>query len=124
MPDKKNSKGATKPSIKGDPDSFKDQSPLVLLSPKFDKAKSLQKALLSRKTTQEITDKKLSLQSLSNLLWSACGVNRKKGPFGIRGRTAATASNSQEIDLYVAMEEGVWLYDAYNHRLIPVVAGD
>jgi len=61
---------------------------------------------------------------LSNLLWAACGVNRKKGPFGIPGRTAATASNSQEIDLYVAMQEGIYLYDAFKHTLIPVVAGD
>jgi len=40
------------------------------------------------------------------------------------GRTAASASNSQEIDLYVAMEEGIYLYDAFHHRLVPVVAGD
>jgi SagB-type dehydrogenase family enzyme len=64
------------------------------------------------------------LQVLSNLLWAACGVNRKKGPFGIPGRTAASASNSQEIDLYVAMQEGIFLYDAFHHRLVPVVAGD
>ena len=82
------------------------------------------KALNHRKTIREISDKKMSLQMLSNLLWAACGVNRKKGPFGIPGRTAATASNSQEIDLYVALKEGIYSYDAFRHRLIPVVAGD
>lgn len=56
-----------------------------------------------------LSDKKLSLQTLSNLLWAACGVNRKKGPFGISGRTAASASNSQEIDLYAA---NVYLFAA------------
>ena len=61
---------------------------------------------------------------LSNLLWAAGGVNRKTGPFGIPGRTAATASNSQEIDIYVALEEGIFFYDAIHHKLMPVVAGD
>jgi SagB-type dehydrogenase family enzyme len=99
-------------------------SAIELLKPKFKEGKSLQKALKQRKTIREISDKKLSLQTLSNLLWTACGVNRKKGPFGIPGRTSASASNSQEIDLYVAMEEGTYLYDAFHHRLVPVIAGD
>ena len=73
---------------------------------------------------REISSRKLPPQTLSNLLWAAWGVNRDKGPFGQLGRTAASASNSQEIDLYVAMPEGVYLYDAIAHRLIPVVALD
>jgi hypothetical protein len=81
-------------------------------------------ALEERKTTREISATPLPLQLLSNLLWAACGVNRKTGPFGIPGRTAASASNSQEIDLYVAVKEGVYVYDALDHRLAPIVAGD
>jgi hypothetical protein len=61
---------------------------------------------------------------LSNLLWAACGVNRRTGPLGTPGITAASASNSQEIDLHVAMEGGVHRFDALRHRLLPVVAGD
>jgi SagB-type dehydrogenase family enzyme len=118
---KKESGGA---SISGDTDSFQNRQPIALLNPKLDNGKSVLKALQQRKTIREISDKQLSLQTLSNLLWAACGVNRKKGPFGIPGRTAATASNSQEIDLYVAMQEGIYFYDAFHHRLIPVVAGD
>ena len=90
----------------------------------LDYDKSLLKALQQRKTIREISDKKFSSQILSNLLWAAYGVNRKKGPFGIPGRTAASASNSQEIDVYVALPEGIYLYDAFHHRLLPVVAGD
>ena len=97
---------------------------IVLLKPDINKSTSLHKAFKLRKTTREISDKKLPLQVLSNLLWAACGVNRKKGPFGIPGRTAATASNSQEIDLYIAFQEGTYIYDAIKHRLLPVVAGD
>lgn len=111
-------------SKSGDSAPLQNQKPIELLKPKFDQGKSVLKALLERKTTRELSDKKLSLQVLSNLLWSACGVNRKIGPFGIPGRTAATASNSQEIDVYVTMQEGTYIYDAFHHKLIPVLAGD
>lgn len=104
--------------------SSKGLSPILLMKPETDKGKSVYKALQLRKTVREISDRRLSLQVLSNLLWSACGVNRKKGPFGIPGRTAATASNSQEIDLYVTLEEGIYLYDPIRHMLKPVVSGD
>ena len=110
--------------IPRDTDSFQNRQPIALLNPKPDNGKSVLKTLKQRKTIREISDKQLSLQTLSNLLWAACGVNRKKGPFGIPGRTAASASNSQEIDLYVAMQDGIYFYDAFHHRLIPVVAGD
>jgi len=97
---------------------------IELPKPKPGRDASVWKALQRRKTTREISNRKLSLQMLSNLLWAACGVNRKIGPFEIPGRTAASASNSQEIDLYVALEEGVHLYDAFHHRLDPILAGD
>ena len=124
MLNKKTKKESGAASIHGDTDSFQNLQPIALLKPKLDDGKSVLKALQQRKTIREIRDKKLSLQTLSNLLWAACGVNRKKGPFAIPGRTAATASNSQEIDLYVAMQEATYIYDAFHHRLIPVVAGD
>ena len=97
---------------------------IPLLKPESGGGKTIMKALKQRKTIREISDKDIPLQKLSNLLWAACGVNRKKGPFGIPGRTSATASNSQEIDLYVALKEGTYLYDAYAHSLIPVTDKD
>jgi hypothetical protein len=51
-------------------------------------------------------------------------VNRRKGPFGVPGCTAASASNSQEIELYVALQEGVYRYQPLIHRLTPVIAED
>lgn len=111
-------------SVSRFPASTRKLIPPRLLTPALDRGKPLSKALQERKTTREIGHKKLSPQVLSNLLWAACGVNRKKGPFGIPGRTAASASNSQEIDLYVVMEEGTYLYDALHHRLVPVTADD
>ena len=81
-------------------------------------------ALKARRTIREISGKEISVQVLSDLLWAAFGINRKKGPFGIPGRTAGSASNSQEIELYVAMEDGVYLYEAASHRLVLVLEGD
>jgi nitroreductase len=85
---------------------------------------SVFEALERRKTTREIGASELPLQELSNLLWAACGINRRIGPFGLPGRTAASASNSQEIDLYVALRSGVYLYDGANSQLLPIVAED
>jgi len=98
--------------------------PITLPSPSFTRGRSVFTALKDRKTIRSIGKKKLPMQILSNLLWAACGVNRKKGPFGVRGRTAASASNSQEIDLYVAMAEGVYRYEASSHKLISVLRED
>jgi nitroreductase len=103
---------------------LKSLKPIKLLKPEIDRGESVMKALKKRKTIREISDKKLPVQVLSNLIWAACGVNRNKGPFGIPGRTAATASNSQEIELYVSFQEGIYLYDTVKHSLIPVIAGD
>lgn len=97
---------------------------ITLPKPTHGRDKTVGAALQNRKTNRSISDKRLSLQMLSNLLWSACGVNRKKGPFGGPGITAASASNSQEIDLYAALQEGVYRYDAASHCLIPAVPED
>ena len=98
--------------------------PIALVKPQADGGKSVLASLLDRKTTRAIGDKQLPPQVLSDLLWAAFGVNREKGPGGGIGRTAASASNSQEIDVYVALPEGVYLYEAVPHRLTPVVEGD
>ena len=97
---------------------------IILPKPQRDGGKSVLAALQERRTLRAIREEKLPPQVLSNLLWAAWGVNRE-GAAGETGRrTAASASNSQEMDLYVALAEGVYLYDAAAHRLAPVVAGD
>ncbi len=85
---------------------------------------SVFESLWRRETTRGISPSPLPWQMTSNLLWAACGVNRSTGPLGIYGRTAASASNSQAVDLYVAFEDGVYLYDAIHNLLEPVVEGD
>ena len=72
----------------------------------------LMAALKARQTGRAYTERKLSDQVLSNLLWAACGVNRESGK-----RTAPSAHNWQEIDIYVVLEKGAYLFDAKDHAL-------
>ncbi|MCX6328635.1 MAG: nitroreductase family protein [Bacteroidia bacterium] len=98
--------------------------PIILPKPEKEGGKSLIASLQERKTDRNISSKALPLQVLSNLLWAAFGINREVLIINKPGRTAPSASNSQEIDLYVALPEGVYLYQAVPHRLTPVIAGD
>jgi hypothetical protein len=124
MIQKKGKRRSTVASMPGNPASSRNLPSITLPRPTLGRDTSVLRALKQRKTIRAISDKPLSAQALSNLLWAACGVNRTIGPFGIPGRTAASASNSQEIDLYVALQEGIYLFNAVHHRLDPVVAGD
>jgi len=85
---------------------------------------SVGRALQLRRTCREVIARPLSLQTLSNLLWSACGINRLEGPFDQPGRTAASASNSQEIDIYVLLHKAAYYYNPFAHSLLPVTEGD
>jgi hypothetical protein len=102
----------------------RDLAPVALPTPRFDGRKTLFTAIKNRKTVRDVRDEGLPPQVLSNLLWAACGVNRKRGPFGVPGRTAGSASNSQEIEVYVLLAKGTYLYDAWSHSLMPVAEGD
>lgn len=119
---------ATKKELKEYPDMTDPVTgeliPVVLPKPGQERGTPVLKALKNRKTIREISERRLPLQLLSDLLWAACGVNRRKGPFGLPGRTAASASNSQEIDLYAALKEGIYFYEPVRHRLDPVAKGD
>lgn len=84
----------------------------------------LKAALQRRQTEREIANRALPTQILSDLLWAACGVNRRRGPFGLCGRTAGSASNSQEIDIYVLLGDGAFRYQPLRHRLDAVTAED
>ena len=105
---------------------IRDLQPITLPEPVFDRCLTVFEALKIRRTSRAIGDRKIPLQILSDILWAAQGINRVKGqgPFGGPGRTAGSASNSQEICIYVAMEEGIYLYEPESHRLTAVASGD
>ena len=80
--------------------------------------KPLMEALNQRRSTRTFQEKELSLQQLSNLLWAANGFNRDDK------RTAPTANNRQELELYVTTQKALYFYDARNHLLREVKKGD
>jgi len=93
---------------------------IVLNPPDLKRGLPVMEALSLRASASEFTGTKLSLQDLSDLLWATNGINRKE----TGKRTAPSAMNSQDIDVYVFTEEGTYLYVANSHVLNPVVSGD
>ncbi len=101
-----------------------DLKPIDLPKPQITAGMPLMQALAQRKTTRAFLDQPLPLQTLSNLLWAAFGVNRPREVKPGLGRTAPSAMNSQDIELDVVLAEGVYVYEAESNRLRPVLAGD
>ena len=80
----------------------------------------LQDSLMKRHTTRNFDmNKPISDQVLSDLLWSAWGINRKDGK-----HTVPTAMNKQEIELFVCKSDGVWRYIPEDNILLQVSAKD
>ena len=90
-----------------------DAQDIILPEPNKIGGKPLMQALNERQTVRSFTNENLSLQQLSDLLWAANGINRPDE----NKRTAPTARNYQEIDVYVALQSGLYLYDAEAHIL-------
>jgi hypothetical protein len=97
-----------------------EAQPVQLPKPRTDGGKPLMQALAARHSTREFVDRALPVQTLSDLLWAAFGVNRP----ATGGRTAPSAMNWQEIEVYVVTAEGACVYDARAHALKLVAAGD
>jgi hypothetical protein len=77
-------------------------------------------ALSVRASSREWSDRDLSLQDMSDLLWAANGINRPEE----EKCTASSAQNARDVDIYLFMKDGVYLYDADTHALVPVLVGD
>ncbi|MGA2296525.1 MAG: SagB/ThcOx family dehydrogenase [FCB group bacterium] len=93
---------------------------ITLPSPQTDIGKPLMQALKLRHSSREFSTKPLPMQTLSNLLWAADGINRPEA----NKRTAPSAMNNQEIDIYLTLADGVYLYNAKENCLQLVIEGD
>ncbi|MFH2114004.1 MAG: nitroreductase family protein [Spirochaetota bacterium] len=76
------------------------------------------KALENRRTTRKWTDDEVSDQNLSNLLWAACGISVRATKTSKQKRTAPSAANCQEIKLFVALPDGLYVYYEANNNLV------
>lgn len=94
--------------------------PIPLPPPQTNGGRPLMQALKERRSGREFRPDPIPAQTLANLLWAGFGVNRATNGH----RTAPSAMNAQEIDLYVVTAEGAFLYEAKAHALQPVARGD
>ncbi len=93
---------------------------IKLPAPDMQGGKPLMQALRERKSSRNFSPKTLAPQVISDLLWAAYGVNRVES----KGRTAPSAMNVQEIDVYVAFPSGLYLYDPFKNTLELIAAED
>ncbi len=101
--------------------SFADNSSEIILPPpRAEGGMPLMQALKERQSSRVFSSKKLSDQILADLLWAAFGINRPESG----KRTAPSARNWQEVDVYVVMEDHAYIYDPKAHSLKIVANGD
>jgi len=96
-----------------------EQKPIQLSKPSKGSGNPLMQVLWKRQSSRELSSVPLPAEVLSNMLWAAFGTNRPDGK-----RTAPSARNQQEIDIYVATAKGLYLYDAKANLLKPILAED
>jgi nitroreductase len=96
------------------------QESIKLPPPRTEGGKPLIEALWLRGSTRDFAKQPLPQAVLGELLWAAFGVNRPRDG----KRTAPSAHNRQEVDVYVVTADGAFRYDAPGQTLIPVAKGD
>jgi nitroreductase len=106
-------------SVKPNITSAEGVKPIQLSKPPVSSENPLLQLLGKRKSSREFGPGPLPVEVLSNMLWAAFGINRPDGK-----RTAPSARNQQEIDIYVATGNGLYLYDAKANSLNPILSED
>jgi nitroreductase len=99
--------------------SGEEQKPIQLSKPQTI-GNPLMQLLAKRSSSREFSSEPLPVNILSNILWAAAGINRPEAG----KRTSPSASNRQEVDIYVATVAGLYLYDAKSNLLKPILAAD
>lgn len=94
------------------------QAAITLPAPRLDHPAL--KILARRQSRREFDAKKLPMQTLAEILWAAAGINRPDSG----KRTAPSAMNWQEVDVYAATADGLFLFDAKNMKLVPLGGED
>lgn len=93
---------------------------ITLPAPQTETGGPLMQILKERKSERTFSSREIPLQVLSDMLWAASGINRP----GSSKRTAPSAKNMQEIDVYVAKSDGLYIYDAASNMLLSVISKD
>jgi len=100
--------------------SFSQNAGIQLLKPDISSGQPLMTALSERSSHREYSERELTLEQISGLLWAACGINRPE----TGKRTAPSAMNWQDIQVYVFLKTGIYLYKEDEHKLLLIKEGD
>lgn len=100
--------------------SAQNPKTIKLNEPNKKRGLPVMEALAVRASASQWSTQDLSAQDLSDLLWAANGINRPDNG----KKTAPSAMNAQDVDIYVFLKDGAYLYEAKTHSLIEVVSGD
>jgi SagB-type dehydrogenase family enzyme len=100
--------------------SFAQNADIQLSKPDISSGKPLMTALNERSSQREFSDQELTPEQISGLLWAACGINRPE----TGKRTAPTAMNWQDVQVYVFLKTGIYLYKEVEHKLVLIKEGD
>jgi nitroreductase len=100
--------------------SAQNPKTIKLNEPNKKRGLPVMEALAVRASASQWSTQDLSAQDLSDLLWAANGINRPDNS----KKTAPSAMNAQDVDIYVFLKDGAYLYEAKTHSLIEVVSGD
>lgn len=98
---------------------MKNDNNIILPQPCKEGGMPLLDALAKRRSGRKYDNRDIDLQTLSNLLWAAFGINSERG-----GRTAPSSHNSQEIELYIFLRSGVYKYNASENILEALFSED
>ena len=103
--------------VLGQADIFSQEKNVIKLpDPQLDKGKPLMQALRERQSVRTFSSREIPVQEIANLLWAANGINRKESG----KRTAPSAMNRQEIEVYLSSKDGLFRYDAQQHALVTI----
>ncbi|KAF0198433.1 MAG: nitroreductase [Bacteroidetes bacterium] len=100
--------------------SFAQNADIQLSKPDISSGKPLMTALNERSSQREFSDRELTPEQISGLLWAACGINRPE----TGKRTAPSAMNWQDVQVYVFLKTGIYLYKEVEHKLALIKEGD
>lgn len=100
---------------------FSQETPEIiqLQQPDLSLPTTLMEALKIRHSERTFSEKSLTVKTLSDMLWAANGINREDGK-----RTAPSAINAQDIEIYVCMKSGAYLYNAKENQLVRITTED
>lgn len=97
---------------------------IKLCNPKFTKKYSLVDAIKNRRTSRRFKNTELDMTTISEMLYICCGETKKKTKKSKNRRTIPSARNSQCVNAYIVLKEGIYLYTEETHELIFICKGD